>query len=144
MLYRQRDISERRGSRGERRGSCERAGYYERDGVAYLVHFPTPYERVWGFGSAKLGEPVEVCDGQLVPLEVWSRYRSLCAGGEPFDIALEYRGTRADPSVVLALGRLASGEWDRFALCLPSSWLPNATGRLAPVDLSSISVTRWS
>jgi len=144
MLYRQREIDVRRGRTEERRGIRERTGYYERDGVAYLVHFPTPYERAWGFGCAKLGEPVAVGEGQLVPLEVWSRYRSLCAGGEPFDIALEYRGMRADPSVVLALGRLASGEWDRFALCLPSAWVPSATERFVPAALSDLSVSRWS
>lgn len=100
-----------------------RAGYYERNGVAYQVHFPTPYERVWGFGAAKLGQPVVISDDPLVPLEVWRRYRTLCAAGEPFDIKLEYRGLNVDPSVVLALGRLVSGEWDRFALCLPSAFV---------------------
>lgn len=120
-------MDERRGILAERRGIDEamllaRTGYYERNGVAYQVHFPTPYERAWGFGAAKLGRTVVISDGPLVPLEVWSRYRALCAAGDPFDIGLEYRGHRADPSVVLALGRLVSGEWDRFALCLPASF----------------------
>jgi hypothetical protein len=110
----------------ERAHCSERTGYYERNGVAYQVHFPTPYERAWGFGSAKLGETVTIDAGLLVPLEVWIRYRALCAAGEAFDIKLAYRGYRADPSVVLALGRLASGEWDRFALCLPASFLVNS------------------
>jgi hypothetical protein len=57
---------------------------------------------------------------RMAATEVWSRYRTLCAAGEPFDVALEYRGEHVDASVILALGRLASGECESFALWVPA------------------------
>lgn len=95
--------------------------YRQHKGVTYEVHYPERNQKVWGFGSAKLGEMAAVKFGErMAAHEVWSRYRTLCAGGEPFDLALEYRGEHVDPSVILALGRLASGECDRFALWVPA------------------------
>lgn len=95
--------------------------YREHKGVTYEVHYPERNQKVWGFGSAKLGEAAVVRFGErMAANEVWSRYRTLCAEGEPFDVALEYRGEHVDPSVILALGRLVSGECERFALWVPA------------------------
>lgn len=95
--------------------------YRQHNGVTYEVHYPERNQKVWGFGSAKLGEKVSVKFGErMAPNEVWSRYRTLCAEGEPFDLALEYRGEHVDPSVILALGRLVAGECERFALWVPA------------------------
>ncbi len=95
--------------------------YRQHKGVTYEVHYPERNQKVWGFGSAKLGESAVVKFGErMAATEVWSRYRTLCAAGEPFDVALEYRGEHVDPSVILALGRLVSGECESFALWVPA------------------------
>lgn len=95
--------------------------YRHHKGVTYEVHYPERNQKAWGFGSAKLGENVAVKFGErMAPNEVWSRYRTLCAEGAPFDVALEFMGERVDPSVILAVGRLVSGECERFALWVPA------------------------
>jgi hypothetical protein len=95
--------------------------YREHKGIVYEVHYAERNQRAWGFGSAPLGEKVTVKFGErMAPHEVWSRYRTLCSGGAPFDVALEYLGERVDPSVILALGRLVNGECERFALWVPA------------------------
>lgn len=95
--------------------------YREHKGITYEVHYPERNQKLWGFGFAKLGESATVRFGErMAANEVWSRYRTLCAEGEPFDVALEYRGEHVDPSVILAVGRLASGECNSFALWVPA------------------------
>lgn len=95
--------------------------YREHKGVVYEVHYPERSQKAWGFGASRLGEKITVKLGErMAPSEVWSRYRTLCAEGKPFDVGLEYLGERVHPSVILALGRLVRGECERFALWVPA------------------------
>lgn len=95
--------------------------YRQHKDVIYEVHYPERNQKAWGFGSARLGERIAVKFGErMAAHEVWSRYRTLCSEGAPFDVALQYMGEEVHPSVILAVGRLASGECDRFALWIPA------------------------
>jgi hypothetical protein len=97
--------------------------YRQHKGRIYEVHYPERNQKAWGFGSARLGEKATIRSGErMAAHEVWSRYRTLCAAGEPFDVELEFMGERVHQSVILAIGRLANGECDRFALWLPAQF----------------------